>query len=261
MNVPAEINGAHATGTDLPLEQKITELARDQELIAAIGTGDTIARLEAGDVDNIPAPRTNGCHHLVGDRVFHARKRATSEFKLQLLKTMNPPVPILSFGEEQIRPFVGERLDVFLAAVLERSRSHAQTLLKGGAVQVQPAPKRVLASYHLRKGDVITVQESPAVERPPEPEGEEIPLDILYEDDALMALNKQPGLVVHPAAGHWSGTLVNALVHHRGEKLAHRGGEARLGIVHRLDKDTSGVMLIAKTDEVHERLAPGFCQA
>ena len=76
----------------------------------------------------------------------------------------------------------------------------------------------------------------------------------------LLALNKQPGLVVHPAAGHWSGTLVNALVHHRGSQLAQRGGQARLGIVHRLDKDTSGVMLIAKTDEVHEKLAHAFAQ-
>jgi len=88
--------------------------------------------------------------------------------------------------------------------------------------------------------------------------GEAIPLDIIYEDDALIALNKQAGLVVHPAVGHWSGTLVNALVHHCGAQLAGRGGQERLGIVHRLDKDTSGLMLIAKTDEVHERLARAF---
>ena len=70
----------------------------------------------------------------------------------------------------------------------------------------------------------------------------------------------RPGLVVHPAAGHRSGTLVNALIHHRGEQLARRGGENRLGLVHRLDKDTSGLMLIAKTDDVHEKLAPAFAQ-
>ena len=90
--------------------------------------------------------------------------------------------------------------------------------------------------------------------------GEAIPLDIIYEDDALIALNKQPGLVVHPAAGHWSGTLVNALIHHCGAQLAGRGGQERLGIVHRLDKDTSGLMLVAKTDAVHERLAAAFAQ-
>jgi 23S rRNA pseudouridine1911/1915/1917 synthase len=90
--------------------------------------------------------------------------------------------------------------------------------------------------------------------------GEAIPLEIIYEDDALLALNKQPGLVVHPAAGHWSGTLVNALIHHCGARLAGRGGPERLGIVHRLDKDTSGVILIAKTDQAHERLSEAFAR-
>ena len=109
----------------------------------------------------------------------------------------------------------------------------------------------------MRAGDSVTVHPA-IVPKAAEPEGEAIPLDIIYEDDALIALNKQPGLVVHPAAGHWSGTLVNALIHHCGAQLAGRGGQERLGIVHRLDKDTSGLMLVAKTDEVHERLARAF---
>lgn len=173
---------------------------------------------------------------------------------------MNPPNPIIFFGEEAVRAHVGERLDVFLAAALERSRSHAQSLLKEGAVHLKPATAKASASYRLRKGDTVSIDPRQEMPVNSEPTGEAIPLDILYEDEALLALNKQPGLVVHPAAGHWTGTLVNALVHHCGAQLAQRGGEERLGLVHRLDKDTSGIMLIAKTDEAHERLALAFAQ-
>jgi 23S rRNA pseudouridine1911/1915/1917 synthase len=177
---------------------------------------------------------------------------------------MNPSqenrVIALVFGDEDIRLRVGERLDVFLAAVLGRSRNHAQALLRQGLVCLEPASARAEPSYRLRRGDTITVHPLPAAPTVRAPAGEAIPLDILYEDDALLALNKQPGLVVHPAAGHRTGTLVNALVHHLGGRLARRGGEDRSGIVHRLDKDTSGIMLIAKTDEVHERLSRAFAQ-
>jgi 23S rRNA pseudouridine1911/1915/1917 synthase len=93
-----------------------------------------------------------------------------------------------------------------------------------------------------------------------EPKGEAIPLEVIYEDAALLAINKQPGLVVHPAVGHRTGTLVNALVHHWGGQLARRGGGERLGLVHRLDKDTSGLLLIAKTEVAHERLALAFAE-
>jgi len=172
---------------------------------------------------------------------------------------MNPSSPATTtLSAEDVLPHVGQRLDVFLAAALQRSRSHVQTLLKQGLVEVQPAPPKMSPSYHLKKGDSVTIQAAPVMATEPELSGEAIPLDILFEDEALIALNKQPGLVVHPAAGHWSGTLVNALVHHSGPKLAQRGGPERLGIVHRLDKDTSGVMLIAKTDEAHERLSKSF---
>jgi 23S rRNA pseudouridine1911/1915/1917 synthase len=172
---------------------------------------------------------------------------------------------ILAITEEEVRPFAGQRLDVFLAAVLGRSRTQVQALLKQGLVHLQPpagqaAAAKAQSSYRLRAGDTVTVEPSPVAPVDAEPSGEAIPLDIIYEDDALIALNKQPGLVVHPAAGHWSGTLVNALVHHCGAQLAGRGGQERLGIVHRLDKDTSGLMLIAKTDEVHERLSAAFEQ-
>ena len=163
-----------------------------------------------------------------------------------------------SFSEEETRSFTGQRLDIFLATVLGRSRTQAQALLKLGHVTLRPATARADASYRLREGDAVTVQAGEPAPVRADLGGEDIPLDIIYEDDALIALNKQPGLVVHPAAGHWSGTLVNALVHHCGKKLAGRGGADRLGIVHRLDKDTSGVMLVAKTDAAHEKLAAAF---
>ena len=123
---------------------------------------------------------------------------------------------------------------------------------------MQPISAKARASYRLRAGDTVAVDSAPDSATQAEPAGEAIPLDIIYEDEALLAVNKQPGLVVHPAAGNWSGTLVNALVHYCGSKLAERGGQQRLGIVHRLDKDTSGVILIAKTNEVHEKLARAF---
>jgi 23S rRNA pseudouridine1911/1915/1917 synthase len=167
---------------------------------------------------------------------------------------------VLVFSEEEVRPFVGQRLDIFLAAVLQRSRTHAQALLKQGLVHLQPRHAKAQASYRLRAGDTVSVAPASAAPIAAQPAGEAISLAIIYEDDALLAISKQPGLVVHPAAGHWSGTLVNALVYHCGTQLAGRGGEQRLGIVHRLDKDTSGVMLIAKTDEAHERLAAAFAQ-
>jgi 23S rRNA pseudouridine1911/1915/1917 synthase len=178
-------------------------------------------------------------------------------FKLQLLK---PPAIILDLSDEKMRPFVGQRLDVFLAAALQRSRTHVQALLKERLIHLQPASAKAQSSYRLRAGDTVMVGSRPEMPVEAQPSGEAIPLEIIYEDDALLAINKQPGLVVHPAAGHWSGTLVNALIHHCGSHLAGRGGEQRLGIVHRLDKDTSGLMLVAKTDEAHERLAHAFAE-
>ena len=135
---------------------------------------------------------------------------------------------------------------MFLATRLERSRTQVQALLKQGLVKLEPATAKAAASYRLRAGDSMTVEAAPVIAPAAEALGEAIPLDIIYEDDALIALNKQPGLVVHPAVGHWSGTLVNALIHHCGAQLAGRGGQERLGIVHRLDKDTSGLMLMRR---------------
>lgn len=159
-----------------------------------------------------------------------------------------------------MRPYIGQRLDVVLATAMQRSRNQVQTVLKQGLVQVSPASAKAAASYRLRAGDTIMVASAPTEAVQADPTGEAIPLEIIYEDKALLAINKQPGLVVHPAVGHWTGTLVNALVHHCGSHLAGRGGQQRLGIVHRLDKDTSGLMLVAKTDEAHEKLAEAFAE-
>ena len=166
----------------------------------------------------------------------------------------------MTFSAAEVQPYERQRLDVFLATILQRSRTQVQAMLKQGLVRLEPASAKAVASYRLRRGDTVAVESAPVLPAQAEPSGEDIPLDIIYEDDALIALNKQPGLVVHPAAGNWTGTLVNALVHYCGSKLAGRGGEQRLGIVHRLDKDTSGLMLVAKTNEVHERLAQAFAE-
>lgn len=146
------------------------------------------------------------------------------------------------------------RLDHFLAEkVAELSRSRLQTLVKEGHVQLNGATTKPNAK--LRAGDRITLREpAPA---PSSNAPEEIALDILFEDDDLIVVNKPPGLVVHPAAGHASGTLVNALLHHCAS-LSGIGGVERPGIVHRLDKETSGCLVAAKTDAAHQALAKQF---
>jgi len=151
----------------------------------------------------------------------------------------------------------GQRLDQWLALRLgpDLSRSRIQALVKQGAVSIAgkpfTEPKRKLAD-----GDEIAIMLPEA--EPAEPQGEDIPLDILFEDDELIVINKPAGLVVHPGAGNWTGTLVNALIHHCGDTLSGIGGVKRPGIVHRLDKDTSGVLVVAKTDRAHKALSEAF---
>jgi 23S rRNA pseudouridine1911/1915/1917 synthase len=153
-----------------------------------------------------------------------------------------------------------KRLDVFLAnRERDLSRSAIQRLIEKGRVQLNGEPAR--ASQKIKPGDRITFDVPKA--EPLELHGEPIPLDILYEDAALLVLNKPAGLVVHPAPGHWTGTLVNALLHHfqtSGGTASTIGGKERPGLVHRLDKETSGVMVIAKTDPAHRGLAAQFKQ-
>ena len=148
----------------------------------------------------------------------------------------------------------GKRLDVILARHLpDCSRSYAAQLIQQGDVYVNQLACK--PSYRAREGDGIDGEVPPPepVDIVPEP----IHLNILYEDSALLVINKPPGLVVHPAPGHPQGTLVNALLHHCDDLAAFRG-EIRPGIVHRLDKDTSGALVVAKTPAVHEQLAGQF---
>jgi 23S rRNA pseudouridine1911/1915/1917 synthase len=145
-------------------------------------------------------------------------------------------------------------LDAFLAGQIDGwSRARLQRLIEDEEVLINGKP--VKASYKLRAGDEIEVELSapPAASFTPEA----IPLEIIFEDDSLIVVNKPAGLVVHPAAGIHSGTLANALAYHF-QKLSTRAGEIRPGIVHRLDKDTSGLMVVAKNEATHENLADQF---
>ncbi len=152
-----------------------------------------------------------------------------------------------------IREFTGngERLDVLLSADGELSRSRAAALIKEGCVKVgERAEKK--PSYKTEPGAVILL-DMPEV-RPAKAEAQDIPLEILYQDEHLAVVVKPCGMVVHPAAGNDDGTLVNALLYHL-DSLSGIGGEMRPGIVHRLDKDTSGLMLVAKDDQTHAALS------
>jgi 23S rRNA pseudouridine1911/1915/1917 synthase len=148
------------------------------------------------------------------------------------------------------------RLDRVLAARLpELSRSRLKALILAGAVHLKASAVRDPA-YHVASGDTIIIDVPEAA--PPEPKGEDIALDIVFEDDDIVVLNKPKGLVVHPAAGHETGTLVNALIAHCGTSLSGIGGVRRPGIVHRLDKDTTGLMVVAKNDAAHASLTAQF---
>lgn len=153
------------------------------------------------------------------------------------------------------RSFPGERLDAWLRQQYPAmSRGAIQRLIEEGHITVNGAPTK--PTHCPRTGDVVRIEWPEA--RPAEAQPEDIPLDILYEDDALLVLNKPPGLVVHPAAGNEEHTLVNALLHHCAGRLSGVGGVARPGIVHRLDKDTSGCLVVAKNDETHVALSTQF---
>jgi 23S rRNA pseudouridine1911/1915/1917 synthase len=143
-----------------------------------------------------------------------------------------------------------ERLDLLVARVCEVSRTQAATLIANGHVLVNDKPQR--ASYRGEPGDRIVVTIPPPPGR--DIVAESIPLSIAYEDDELVVVDKAAGMVVHPAPGNWTGTLVNALMG-RGEPLAEGGGAERAGLVHRLDKDTSGLLIVAKTETAHRLLS------
>jgi 23S rRNA pseudouridine1911/1915/1917 synthase len=147
------------------------------------------------------------------------------------------------------------RLDLFIAASLDISRTAAATLIANGQVRVEGRAER--ASYHPVAGERVVVEIPPPVARPVI--AEEIDLAIAYEDEDVLVVDKPAGMVVHPAPGNWSGTLVNALKG-RGGPLSELGGEEREGIVHRLDKETSGLLLVAKTDRAHRVLGAAMAR-
>jgi 23S rRNA pseudouridine1911/1915/1917 synthase len=150
----------------------------------------------------------------------------------------------------------GGRLDRVLAAhVVELSRTRLKALIEGGSVAVDGRTIRD-PGHRVNSGAAIVVAVPEAL--PAKPAAEAIPLAVVYEDDDIIVIDKPKGLVVHPAAGHWTGTLVNALVAHCGDSLSGIGGERRPGIVHRLDKDTTGLMVVAKNDRAHKALAAQF---
>ena len=159
---------------------------------------------------------------------------------------MNNMEPVVFTAEEK-----GQRIDVFVVERFpELSRSHVQKLIEQGNVLVDGSVRK--ANYKLRGGEAVQVTVPQA--EPISVEPEDIPLDILYEDKDIIVVNKARGMVVHPASGVYSGTLVNALLYHCRD-LSGINGEIRTGIVHRLDKDTSGVMVCAKNDTAHLDLA------
>jgi 23S rRNA pseudouridine1911/1915/1917 synthase len=148
------------------------------------------------------------------------------------------------------------RLDRVLAVRRpELSRSRLKALILAGSVTMGSAPIRDPA-YHVTAGDTITIDVPEPVAA--EPQAEDIALDIVYEDEDIIVIDKPRGLVVHPAAGHATGTLVNALIAHCGASLSGIGGVKRPGIVHRLDKDTTGLMVVAKNDRAHQSLTEQF---
>ena len=157
---------------------------------------------------------------------------------------------ILEVGSE----WNGKRIDVFVAQNTDYSRNSVQLLLEDNKISVNG--KNVSKSYKMKSGDIleIIVEEAKDVGI----EAEDIPLDIYYEDKDLLVVNKPKGMVVHPANGNESGTLVNALMFHCKDSLSGINGEIRPGIVHRIDKDTSGLLVVAKNDIAHEHLAKQF---
>jgi len=169
----------------------------------------------------------------------------------------DPHELIGSLRFEATQEAAGKRLDQWLTQMLgaEFSRSRVQALIRQGAIAVDGKPVDD-PGRKLKAGNILDV----ALPEPEaaQPAGEDIPLDILHEDAELVVINKPAGLVVHPGAGNATGTLVNALIHHCSDSLSGIGGVKRPGIVHRLDKETSGVMVVAKTDRAHRALSEAF---
>lgn len=149
----------------------------------------------------------------------------------------------------------GTRLDKYIATFIQNvSRTKVQKAIEGGYVTVNGEVEK--SSYNMEPGDQIDIHLP--IPKPPEAKAEKMELDIVYEDDDLLIVNKEAGVVVHPAYGNWTGTLVNGLMWHTGELSDPDSENIRPGIVHRIDKDTSGILVVAKNDETHRKLSEYF---
>ncbi|MDZ7618371.1 MAG: RluA family pseudouridine synthase [Patescibacteria group bacterium] len=167
---------------------------------------------------------------------------------------LSPDVPVELVVEEDV---AGARLDAFLASHFpDYSRVHLRRAITAGGVEVDGRGGK--PAYRLKAGQRVRIVLPELPREAPTPE--DIPIDVLYEDADLVVVNKRPGMVVHPARGHWTGTLASALQFHYGPSLSGSGGPTRPGIVHRLDRDTSGVLLIARSDQAHARLAAQYAE-
>src|SRR5690554_2557870 len=202
-------------------------------------------------------------------RAFPSMARASGVSGASAFGSLGPVSLGLSMAENTELEFEGDEIEVVvdagmaggrLDAALAKahsvlSRSRIKDLILTGAVSIDGKPVSE-PKYRLNAGETIILLAPPPED--PEPQAENIPLDILYEDDQLIVINKPVGMVVHPAPGSPNGTLVNALIYHCGESLQGIGGVRRPGIVHRLDRDTSGVMVVAKTETAHNHLSAQF---
>src|SRR5580698_942417 len=205
----------------------------------------------SADITIMTRARATRC--AVSDSEVFAAADKLRRFPDMVFMTPTPAtqITIIVAGEE-----TGERLDRVLARhVAELSRSRLKSLIENGAVTLDGRTIRD-PNHRVNSGNALMVDVPPP--EPAKPEPEPIPLDVVYEDDDIIVINKPRNLVVHPAAGHATGTLVNALIAHYGDSLSGIGGERRPGIVHRLDKDTTGLMVVAKNDRAHRSLAAQF---
>ena len=171
---------------------------------------------------------------------FGAQAGEIPEVRTAEVKTLNP-----SEADK------GKRLDAYIGEATDLSRSYAQNLIEDGLVSV--SGRKVAKKYKIKAGEtiMISIPEAKPIDAAPE----DIPIDIIYEDEDVIVVEKPRGMVVHPAIGNPSGTLVNAIMYHCGDSLSSINGAIRPGIVHRIDKDTSGLLMIAKNDSAHESLA------
>src|SRR5215475_7549043 len=201
---------------------------------------------------SVVAPAISISHRTFATMRAAAGSKGASSSAESLLMALQGRSETLVIAAEE----VGERLDRVLAhRVAELSRSRHKALILAGRVAIDGATIRD-PGHRVNAGATIVLDLPPAEEVAVAPES--IALDVVFEDADLIVIDKPAGLVVHPAAGNWTGTLVNALVAHCGDSLSGVGGAKRPGIVHRLDKDTSGLMVVAKNDRAHRALAAQF---